>query len=75
MELFSLQFNNVIDMSFFVVLLGLIFYYFGKLIVESEPKLEEKTAIYVKGFFFVVMYILFPSVLIYTIYTKDVKIK
>ena len=74
-ELFTFQFNNVIDISFFIVLFGLIFYYFGKLIVESEPKLEEKTVIYVKGFFFVVTYIFFPLVLIYTFYTRDVGIK
>jgi len=47
-----------------ITLLGFISYFFGKLISEALPGLEEKSQNYIFGFIFVLIYLILPATII-----------
>ncbi|GEM_PF-4807881 len=68
------NFTNIVDISLFITLFTFICYYFGKLISEVKIAREEKSAIYIAGFFFVTVYILIPFSIIYSQYKTQINI-
>lgn len=70
-SLSSYRIENLIDASLLLALFGFICYYFGKLISDAQPQKEERTATYIRGFFFIVLYLIFPITIIYTFYSGN----
>ena len=55
-----------IDLSLLIILLGVLFLYFGKLISEQKPRRTSSYEVYITGFYFSYIYILLPIFLIFT---------
>lgn len=59
-----LKIETTLDLSLTIAILTAIIFYFGKLISEVQPTKENNYTNYVAGLFFVLLYLIFPVVLI-----------
>lgn len=66
--------SNVIDISIIITITSFVLLYFGKIISDSNWRLENKTSNYMLGLFFVFYNILIPLVIIYSFYKFDFKL-
>lgn len=57
--------SSGIEISLFVILIGAILYYFGRIISETKVEKFEKVDFYVQGLFFGLIYVFIPSLLGY----------
>ena len=71
-EFLPIKIETTFDWSLILAIVGGIAFYFGKLINEVSPLKENKYSIYVHGAVFVVLYVLFPPLVIYTILQKHI---
>ena len=67
-EILPIKVESVVDFSLIIAILGGIAIYFGKLISEVSWKKEEKYAYYVSGSVFLVLFVIFPPLVLYTIF-------
>jgi hypothetical protein len=51
--------------SLLIAIFGIVVYYFGKLISDTKPQKEVRTVSYIEGFSFLVVLVIFPSLIIY----------
>ena len=58
--------SDWINIGAIITISGSAIYYFGRLLIDNKPQQENKLDVYVRGFIFIVGYILFPFSLVYT---------
>ena len=67
-EILPIKIESVVDFSLIIAILGGLAIYFGKLISEVLWKKEDKYAYYVQGGVFLVLFVIFPPLVLYTIF-------
>jgi len=68
LEILPIKVETVVDLSLIIAILSGVAVYFGKLINEVSWKKEEKYAYYVHGSVFLVLFVIFPPLVLYTIF-------
>jgi hypothetical protein len=58
--------DTSIGLSIVLVIFGALAFFFGKLIEEIKPTKEERTVTYISGTLFLMLYLIFPSLVIYS---------
>ncbi len=67
-EFLPIKIESTLDWSLIFTIVAGIAFFFGKLINEVSPYKENKYAIYVSGVVYVVLFIIFPPLVLYTIF-------
>ncbi|MEK6959981.1 MAG: hypothetical protein AABX47_02325 [Nanoarchaeota archaeon] len=67
-EFFPIKIESVTDWSLIFALVAGIAFFFGKLINEVSPYKESKYAIYVSGASYLILFVIFPPLILYTIF-------
>jgi hypothetical protein len=57
--------NTIEQIPVAIAVIGVISYYFGKLISDARPQREVRSVSYIEGISFLIIFILIPSILIY----------
>jgi len=66
---FGTELNSLIieQVSIIIALLGIITYYFGKIISDTRPQKEVRSVSYIEGFYFLVIFVVLPLLIVYYI--------
>ncbi len=67
-QFLPIQVQSTFDWSLVFAIVAGIAFFFGKLINEVSPYKENKYSIYVSGAIFVVLFVIFPPLVLYTIF-------
>ncbi len=67
-EFLPIKIESVTDWSLIFALVAGIAFFFGKLINEVSPYKENKYAIYVSGASYLILFVIFPLLILYTIF-------
>jgi len=69
-DFLPIQIQSTFDWSLVLAIVAGIAFFFGKLINEVSPYKENKYAIYVSGGIFVILFLIFPPLVLYTIFAS-----
>lgn len=67
-EFLPVTISSTLDLSLVLGIVAIIAFFFGKLINEVSPYKENKYAIYTSGAFFVIIFVIFPPIVLYTVF-------
>jgi len=72
LEFLPIKIETTLDWTLVLAIVAALAYYFGKLINEVKPTKETDFSNYLEGGMFLILYVIFPALILYTIFNENV---